>query len=156
MAKDKWIFEGPDTNLNYCETAKIVLSAKLKDVFECINKYFIDDSTENLHILRIAVRRFRYVMEIFYSCYDSKLFKKVYRYSKELQDLIGEGRDLDVLEIKVSGIEKEIRVKIPKYFYKKIENDKITVNQKIKLELIKFMNNKNVNKFILTQPEGAK
>lgn len=149
MANVKWIIEGLDIETDYRTAAKVILSAKLQDVFDLINQYFADDSTENLHILRIAVRRFRYVMEIFYPCFDSALFKKVYKNAKDLQDLIGEGRDLDVLGIKVAGIEKEINTKIPRSFYKRIRDEKATVNQKIKLELIRFMNNKNVKKFLI-------
>ena len=42
-----------------------------------------------------------------------------------MQDLIGKGRDLDVLELKVKDTEKLIKKKIPKYFYSQIEKEKL-------------------------------
>ena len=149
MARIKWKITGLETDAKYSEAAPVVLSSKLKEIFNLINVFFKDDSPENLHQLRIAVRRFRYVMEIFYNYFPKTLFKKVYRSAKFLQDLIGEGRDLDVLKMKVEDIAKDINAEIPRYFYKKIERDKIQVRQKIKIELIKFMNDKDVGKFLL-------
>ncbi len=132
---------------NYKDAGYLILDNKLQDVFQKINDYFQNDSIENLHSLRISIRRFRYVMEIFNDCYPRKLFKTVYESAKALQDVIGEGRDLDVLELKVKDIENEIKARIPKYFFKKIEKEKISIKQNIKLELIKFINDKDVNKF---------
>ena len=148
-SRKKLNIKGIKKDLYFSDAGHIILSEKLKEVFRLINIFFKDDKPENLHELRIAIRRFRYVMEIFYNCYSYKLFKNVYQQAKSMQDLIGEGRDLDVLEIKIRNISKEYKTEIPKNFYAKIAAEKIGIRQIIKLELIKFMEDKNVNKFIL-------
>ena len=147
--KKKFEIEGINKNQEFCEAGKIILSEKLKDIFSLINVLFKDDSSENIHALRIALRRFRYVFEIFSLCYNKKLFNYVYEKVKYLQDLIGECRDLDVLAPKVEHIAMEVKSKIPKYFYKKIDEERIKSRQIIKLELIKFVSDKNVNSFII-------
>lgn len=146
---DKWNIPGLKKSLRYCEAAPIVLDKKLKDVFQLIDEFFKDDSPEVLHDMRIAVRRFRYVLEIFFECFDKKLLKKVYNYSKSLQDLVGEGRDLDVLGEKIRELGDKINVNIPQYLFDEIAKTKIEMRRKIKLELIKFKSDKSVNKFII-------
>ena len=153
--KKKWFIKGLDSKSRYAQASRIVLDKKLRDIIKLINIYFQDDNADNLHQLRISIRRFRYVMEIFYDCTNSKLFDYIYVKAKQLQDLIGEGRDLDVLEIKVKGIEEDIKTEIPKYFYKKIDDDRIITTQQIKQELIKFLDDKKVNKFLLKERKGA-
>ena len=76
--KKKFEIEGINKNQEFCEAGKIILSEKLKDIFSLINVLFKDDSSENIHALRIALRRFRYVFEIFSLCYNKKLFNYVY------------------------------------------------------------------------------
>lgn len=147
--KKKFEITGVYKNQEFCDSGKIILSEKLKEIFLLINILFKDDSSENIHALRISLRRFRYVFEIFSLCYNKKLFNDVYQKVKYLQDLIGECRDFDVLAPRVETIAAEIKSKIPKYFYKKIDEERIKSRQIIKLELIKFVSDKNVNRFII-------
>lgn len=144
----KWKISGVDKNLPYCKAGPIVLGKKLKSVFKLIDKFMEDDSVEVLHQLRIAVRRFRYVLEIFYDCYEKEFFLDVYNYAKNLQDLIGEGRDLDVMREKIEKLGIEIDREIPKRLFKKIDEDILKNRQIIKKELIKFKNNKKIDEFI--------
>ncbi|MBM4172397.1 MAG: CHAD domain-containing protein [Ignavibacteria bacterium] len=138
----------------YKKSAPVVLNNKLKNIFNEVDRYCDNDSIENLHSLRIAFRRFRYVMEIFYECFDKDLFQYMYNYVKDLQDLIGEGRDLDILEIKFKETEKELDKKIPIFFYNKLKKEKGKIRQTIRMELIKFIIDKEVNKFILNKKRG--
>lgn len=142
----KFKVDGLDIKLRYKSAAPVILKSKLRTIHKQIDNYLKDDSTENLHVMRIAFRRLRYVMEIFNECYEPKLFNKVYNKVKKLQDLIGEGRDLDVLEMKVKNIEQEVHKKMPKYFYNKIEDEKRQIRYAIKMEMIKFIANKDVNR----------
>lgn len=142
----KFRIDGLDTKLRYKSAARIILKSKLRTIHDQIDNYLKDDSTENLHAMRIAFRRLRYVMEIFSECYEPKLFNKVYNKVKKLQDLIGEGRDLDVLEMKIRNVEQEVHKKMPKYFYHKIEEEKKQIRYAIKMEMINFIVNKDVNR----------
>ena len=60
-----------------------------------MDNYFKELSIENLHSVRIALRRVRYSMELFIVCYDKKIFIKFYINSM-LQDLSGNVRDVDI------------------------------------------------------------
>jgi CHAD domain-containing protein len=150
----KFKIPGLKIKSSFKKSASIILNRKLQIIFKEVDRFFDDDSVENLHSLRIAFRRFRYVMEIFYDCFDKDLYNYVYSYIQELQDLIGEGRDLDILEIKINKIEFEIDIKIPSFFYQKIQKEKNKIRQTIRMELIKFIIDKEVNKFIINKKRG--
>lgn len=154
-SKKRFKIPGLNINSKYKSASSLVIKEKLRQIFKEIDKFFIDDSTENLHSLRIAFRRFRYVLEIFQQCVETKLFDEVYNLAKNMQDLIGEGRDLDVMEIKVGLLEKETNKKVPKYFYKKIYEEKNKIRRNIKTELINFMINKEINKILLNKKARA-
>lgn len=143
--KKKFCIPGLNINSKYKTASSVILNEKVKQVFKEIDKFFKNDSTDNLHSLRIAFRRLRYVMEIFQTCLNPDTFKYIYNLSKKMQDLIGEGRDLDVMEIKVRRIEENLGKKIPVYFYNKISEDRKLIRQIIKTELINFIINKDVN-----------
>ena len=147
--KKKFVIDGVNEKQEFCEAGKIILSSKLKEILSLIDLLFKDDKDENIHALRISLRRFRYVMEIYSICYNKKVFNYVYKKVKFLQDLIGECRDLDVLGPKVEGIAESTKARIPKYFYKKIDEERIKSRQIVKLELIKFIDDKYVNSFLI-------
>lgn len=148
---NKFKIAGLNINSKYKSAAPLVLHGKLRSIYKEIDKFFINDSPENLHSLRIAFRRFRYVMEVFYECIDPGLFKYIYHQTKRLQDLIGEGRDLDVMEIKFGLIENRIRKKIPNYVYQDIFEEKTKMRRIIKTELINFIVDKDINKIFLNK-----
>ncbi|MBU2494805.1 MAG: CHAD domain-containing protein [Bacteroidetes bacterium] len=147
--KKKYVIEGISDNLAFCEAGKLILSLKLKEIFSLIDLLFKDDKPENIHALRIALRKFRYVFEIFYICYNKELFNYIYKKIKFLQDLIGSCRDLDVMILKVEEIALETKAKIPKYFFSKIDEKRLASRQIIKLELIKFLSDKKVNSILI-------
>jgi CHAD domain-containing protein len=146
--KKDFKIKGLDKKARFSETAAIVLNHKLQRLAREIDRFFKDDSTKNLHIMRIAFRRFRYILELYCDCLPPRLFKHVCILTKDLQDLIGIARDLDVMEEKILMTSKEIKQKIPKYFIERIQKEKIVARQNIKLELIKFISNKDINKLI--------
>lgn len=143
-------FKIPNLSINgkFSSSSKIILKEKLRIIHKEIDRYFKNDSSKNLHSMRIAFRRFRYVLEIYSGCYESNLFNKMLSRIKYMQDLIGKGRDLDVLESKVKDTEKLIKKKIPKYFYRQIDKEKVETKQTIKMELINFIIDKEINKLI--------
>jgi len=86
-------------------SAVIIMNSKLRIVKKQIKKYFNDDSVENLHTMRIAIRRMRYSMELFHNCFEKKLYNNVYKHLRKLQDVVGELRDIDVFEEKIHSID---------------------------------------------------
>jgi len=129
------------------ESAFIILKYRFNNIKKKVKDYFTTPSVENLHDLRIAVRRLRYSMENFELCYKKKEFNKILEYLKYLQDLIGEGRDLDVFEDKVKQLARENEIEIPEFLYQIIENRKVDITHNIKLELMKLLKDKEIKNF---------
>ena len=147
--KNKFKIKGLDRKQKYSTAAKIIIDSKLRVINKKVNRYFNNDSLENLHDTRLAFRRFRYVLELFYDCIEPKLYKRVYEYSKQMHGLLGQARDLDVLEQKFRLTEAEINQKLPESFYEKINKDKDKIRNQVKMELINFIADKDINKFLL-------
>ena len=77
------------------ENAEIVLPALAQRIFRDGRKAAKSSSIpERLHSFRLKVKRFRYTIELFQSCYGSGLEKRL-RSLKRLQDYLGALSDLD-------------------------------------------------------------
>src|SRR5512146_1458203 len=98
MSKKKWQIDDLDDRLAYCKAANVVLKNRLSQVQGDIKEYFSSESVEGLHRIRISLRRLRYSMELFISCYDKKQFTTLYEMVTGLQDLSGKVRDFDVMK----------------------------------------------------------
>jgi CHAD domain-containing protein len=129
------------------ESAYIILKYRFNNIRKRTKIYFESPTVENLHDLRIAVRRLRYSMENFELCYKKKEFNKMIEYLKYLQDLIGEGRDLDVFEDKIKQLARENEIDISDFLYQIIENRKVESTHNIKLELMKLLKDKEIKNF---------
>ncbi|MBN2571785.1 MAG: CHAD domain-containing protein [Ignavibacteriales bacterium] len=138
---------------SFNKAAFIFIYKKNKAVINLINKYLRKDSIENLHYLRIGIRRLRYSMELFYSFFDYKLVMNIYNTAKYLQDLVGAGRDLDVIKLKLEKYQEENNINIPITLFEKIESDIKYHRKNIKRELRKFLNSKDIKKLLLKNIE---
>jgi CHAD domain-containing protein len=147
MSKRKWEIDNLDDNLEFIKAADIILSKRLDQVIEDINNYLISDSVENLHRVRISLRRFRYSMELFISSFDTKKFMILYKKVTKLQDLSGRVRDFDVMEENMNSLVKKEKIKIPKKEIKKVDAIRDEILIKLKLELTKFRRSKAVKDF---------
>ena len=137
---NKFKISGLKKKVSFSDASEIVLQSKLKIVFEEIDAYLKNDSVVNLHKLRIALRRFRYNLEIFYNCIKPKLFKSIYESVEDLQDIIGELRDLDVLKEKLKIVETDLGISVPPQLFEKI------LNEQLELRLAEFLFNDNLKK----------
>ncbi|MBN1638780.1 MAG: CHAD domain-containing protein [Ignavibacteriales bacterium] len=146
--KKKWEIPGLKKTNEFDEAANTIIANKVKDVFKLINKYFKKQSVENLHFLRIGIRRLRYSLELFYLSFEPDVLKKVYNFAKYLQDLVGEGRDLDVIKIRLQIYQDEDNITIPLSLFEKIESDLKLHRREIKLQLRKFLNSKDIKKLL--------
>ncbi len=128
-------------------SSKILLDDKMKNVFLMVDKFLENDSEKNLHQLRIALRRFRYMLESLYLCVDDALFTSVLKKTKDLLDHLGAGRDQDVLAARFEAIASEHKIKDSKTILALLNNQRDDIRQTIKRELIKYICDNNVNKF---------
>jgi CHAD domain-containing protein len=143
----KYLVKGLKKNTDLQSASIILFDDKLKNVFIAVDKFLEDDSEKNLHQLRIALRRFRYIMESLYLCVDDKLFSSVLKKTKDMLDSLGEGRDQDVLAAKLRLIEEKNKFANSKGILKILDAEKEETRQRIKLGLIKYICDENVNKF---------
>ncbi len=145
MAK-KWEIEGLNNNKLFCDSAKIILKERLEHLTSAIIKFFENETVENLHQVRIALRRVRYNMELFISCFDKKKFLTFYKLVEYLQDFTGKIRDFDVLTQNMNSL-KEEKIKITKAVFKRIGEQRENLNENLKLELMKFTHAKALSNF---------
>ncbi|OGU73645.1 MAG: hypothetical protein A2V93_09240 [Ignavibacteria bacterium RBG_16_34_14] len=145
MAK-KWEIEGLDDHKLFCDSAKIIMSQRLEHLLIVIRDFFANETVENLHQVRIALRRVRYNMEIFISCFDKKKFSSLYKQIEYLQDFSGKIRDLDILAQNMNSL-KEEKIRVTKTMFKRIGEQKENFNENLKLELMKFTHSKALSNF---------
>ena len=108
MAKTKkWEIKKLPKKQSFKKSSQVVLGNRLKSSLRAIKKYLSENSVENLHSMRIAIRRMRYGMEIFIECFERKHFLLLYNSVVELQDQSGEVRDLDVLLENINRFKNE-------------------------------------------------
>lgn len=138
--KKKFNIKNLDINKKFHKNSHIVLEDKLKKIYRLLKKYLLHQDPENLHQLRIAVRKFRYVSEIFVVCFKEKEFQILYNRIKELQDILGKGRDVDVFTEKLKIYNNEMTIN--KNLINKLEKEREQIYSTIKEELVKFANQK--------------
>jgi len=145
MAK-KWEIEVIDTHKTLCDSAKVFLAQRVGYLLSEIQIFFENETVENLHRIRIALRRVRYNMELFKVCFDKKKFLIFYKRVEFLQDISGNVRDLDVLAQNLLAI-KEEKIRITKSVIKKIGEKRENLKENFKLELMKFIHSKALSNF---------
>jgi len=143
--------KGLSNSLTFQQSADIILKFRYNEIRKKSRVYLQTDSIENLHDLRISIRRLRYSLENYEICFNRKEHNAVLDYLKFMQDLIGEGRDLDVLEEKIRSLYKENDVEIPESLFSNILLKKEDVRHSIKLNLMKFLKDKEVKSFFITK-----
>lgn len=149
MAKKKsWEIESLKPTRSLVKTAKTILKERVESLVRKIDSYFSDPTVENLHAVRIALRRVRYSMELFIICFDRKLFFRFYNKIQKLQDLSGFVRDLDVLLLNMDSLKKEEKVSVSDSIYKKVYEDKFDLEENFRLELMRFMHSKVYKDFL--------
>lgn len=142
----KWEIEGLDSHKSLCDSAKIILTQRIEHLLAEIKNFFENETVENLHRIRIALRRVRYNMELFKACFDKKKFLIFYKRVEFLQDTSGKVRDLDVLNQNMSAL-KEENVKVTKAVFKKIGERRENLKDNFKLEMMKFIHSKVLSNF---------
>jgi CHAD domain-containing protein len=128
-------------------SAKIILQNRLENLLSSTYLYFNNINEENLHQVRIALRRVRYSMELFIKCFDRKKYLGFYKIISSLQDLSGSVRDLDVLEQNLKRFSKSSITKTEEAIIDKIDDNKNQYQSNFKLEMMKFIHGKELKEF---------
>lgn len=140
--KRKWEIDELKESKAVTSTAVIVLNDRIDNFLESVIRYFENSTVENLHDVRISIRRVRYSMELFIACFDRKLFLRFYSSVEELQDLSGSVRDLDVLLENVKSLSEKEKIKVSKNLKQRVLKEKGELEETFKIELMKFLHSK--------------
>jgi inorganic triphosphatase YgiF len=77
--------------------AHLILSHRLYTVIQLAGAFRRSNDVEDLHQLRIAIRRLRYPLETYLSLFKRKLSLKFIAELNTLQDAAGHARDMDIM-----------------------------------------------------------
>lgn len=147
MPRFKWEIEKLKYSKQLKRSADIILITRIESLLKFIEKYLKNSSIENLHNVRIALRRVRYSMELFIICFNKKIFIKFYNKIQKLQDKSGAIRDVDISIESISFIGKEENIQIDSLIFEKALTRKITLQEKFISDLAKFINGKILKDF---------
>lgn len=148
MSKTKpWEISILSCKQDLTSSAKIILRQRLESLLTSINSYFTEISMENLHQVRISLRRLRYPMELFLKCFNRKKYLSFYKIISSLQDSSGEVRDLDILKQNLNSYCKKNIAKSEDMNFIKIDIKKSQLQSNLKLELMKFIHGKELKDF---------
>jgi len=140
--KRKWEIEELKKTKAVTSTSAIVLNDRIDNFLETVIRYFENNTVENLHDVRISIRRVRYSMELFIACFEKKLFLRFYSKVEKLQDLSGSVRDLDVLLENVKSLAEKEKIKVSKNLKQRVLKEKGELEETFKIELMKFLHSK--------------
>ena len=146
--KRKWEIEKLKDTKQFKKSANLILKNRIESLVSYTDKYFKDLSVENLHDVRIALRRVRYSMELFIVCYDKKIFFKFYNKIQLLQDLSGNVRDVDISLANINSLVIDNQIKINTEMIAKANEKKISLQENFKLELMKVTLSKVLKDFL--------
>lgn len=146
--KRKWEIEKLKSTKQFKKSANLILKNRIEGMLAFTQKYFEDLSVENLHDVRIALRRVRYSMELFVICYDKKIFFKFYNKVQLLQDLSGNVRDVDISLENINHLVTDNQININTEIISKAMEKKLLLEENFKVELMKFTLSKILKDFI--------
>jgi CHAD domain-containing protein len=139
MPKKKWYISGVKINNSYFTEGKRVLRQRLDQVLILMNKYLETHNLEDLHQLRISIRRLRYPIEVFIGFFPKKTFTDFYIKLNELQDLSGFGRDTDVMIMKLTNYQEENKIALPFELFELLKTKKDEYYYKLDEGVHKFL-----------------
>lgn len=145
------LIKGLKNEISFKKAAKIITNFKLRNLIFLINRYFEDETVENLHDLRIAIRRLRYSIESFYGCFSEKPFKDFYKSLSLLQDKLGEARDLDVMSEKLNYFEEHYGITISENLHSEMEIKRKEYKVEIISLLKNFLTSEITKKFLINK-----
>jgi CHAD domain-containing protein len=128
-------------------SAKVILCQRLDSLLASINSYFSEINEENLHQVRISLRRVRYSMELFIKCFNRKKYLSFYKIVSSLQDLSGSVRDLDVLKQNLKYFWSDNKPVNKNINFSRVDENKNLLQSNLKLELMKFIHSKELKEF---------
>lgn len=146
MPKKKWKIDKLRYSKHLLKIANSILLNRFDNLLYYVDDYFNKKDIEQLHNVRIALRRVRYNMELFLVCYEKKLFMRLYNKIEKLQDLSGSVRDLDVFLENINSIRND-NVEVSEELEYKIKEKKEILQKEFEKELNRFIKSRTLKSF---------
>ena len=148
MAAPKWKIKGLNGKFSFRKTALIILNERLNNLNRLIKSFLKNETAENLHNVRISLRRLRYNMELFYVLFDKVKFLKLYNMIENLQDKTGYVRDIHIIKQNILLFGQEEEITITNRINARIEEKEKLLNDNLKLELSAFLRSGELKNFM--------
>ena len=136
----KWFVSGIKINNSFYNEGKRVLRQKLSQVLANMHTYLKTHHVEDLHQLRISIRRLRYPLEIFINFFPKKLFWEFYNKINKLQDSTGHGRDLDVMMMRLMKFQEDLKITLPTEMFDTLKTQRDKYYSEIDIEVTDLLN----------------
>ena len=95
MAK-AWEVPGLHGGAGFRDAAGRVILTRWREMMSYRDGTLLGEDIEELHAMRVSSRRLRAAMDAFEGAFPTKSFRPLLRQVKEITDVLGEARDLDV------------------------------------------------------------
>ena len=108
MAK-AWEVPGLSGRARFREAAGRVVLTRWREMMSFRDGTLLGEDIEELHAMRVSSRRLRAAMDAFEGAFPRKSFRPLVRQVKEITDVLGDARDLDVAIERLTAILPEMR-----------------------------------------------
>lgn len=146
--RSKFKIKGLKASLPFGESMHPILAHHFKRITKKADKYLSKPDEASLHNLRIALRRFRYLLETYCSFIKPARFKKIYGLAVELQNLLGERRDLDVMQVKLKQIFNVGTTPLPAAVIAELQAARTIFDRQIAEALPRFIADRQLQKLV--------
>ena len=126
----------------------LILKERIKKLVRLIKAYLKNETPEGMHVVRIALRRLRFNLELFYNIYDRKKFLNFYGLLVKIQDATGSVRDIYIINKNISLFEDEQNISIPDWVVLKIEEKQKRLIEDLRTELNAFVKSDGLKNFL--------
>lgn len=120
----KWEIPRLASEKKFRQASCRILSHRLFTVLEWIVTFKHDRADEDIHQLRIAIRRLRYPLETMISQFDRKVMQTFIEELNDLQDAAGAARDVDVLAVRLRALNHQYSWHLRKIVYLDLEDQR--------------------------------
>jgi CHAD domain-containing protein len=104
-----WEVPGLDGHARFREAAGRVVLTRWREMMSYRDGTLLGEDIEELHAMRVSSRRLRAAMDAFEGAFPRKSFRPLVRQVKEITDVLGDARDLDVAIERLTGLHAEMR-----------------------------------------------
>ncbi len=148
MSSPKWKINKLTGIDSFKRAAETALKYRVKKASINIKLYLEEESPERLHDVRIAIRRLRYNLELFYTFFDTKKFMKFYRLLVNIQDATGNVRDIYITIKNISLYNRRENSGVRDDLNIKMEEKKKVLTEELRIQLFSFIKSNEMKNFI--------